>query len=1206
MKTTKFQRITAFLLAFLCVFGGAGIAVSASEQPRNSEESALASIKELLNAISYNEYVQLEEYLKTEPASSAVTLPGVKGVYVNDAGDVVSADGNSYVLSNDLEGDKEANKDFDMSRPGLFTDKTLGTGKSGLYIPDSGKVTWSVDSIKTPARYNMYVEYYPFDNKSADVERIFLINGEVPFAEARYISMSKYWTTPYPEARLAITDKMDADAVLAEAKSAGFLDARIESGKKGGKDVDFLVCAYPKVWTVANTAFVEKYTLRFFTADIDNNEIRESLGTTPKWSTYVFKDANGFVQEPFSVVIGPDDNGNVSLTFEGVNEPVVISKIDLVPTAGYKTYADYSKDYADAPKGSGAIKIESEYFSGVSDQTVYPLADTTNAVNSPIATDKTYLNTIGGEKWQSVGQWVEYDFSVSETGMYSFATRYKQNVLEGMSTSRVLYIYSGEGVEPGEKGYYDGVPFEEATRLKFNYNDNWQSSYFSDGTTDFEFYFKAGVQYTIRLEVSLGAMGSIVRRVQEVLDAINANYLDILKITGTSPDEFKDYDFYRVLPDTMSNMYEQYEAISVSKENDTCIIDTILKDSSKSSMTATLENVSMLLHDMSTDEEEVAKNLTQLKTYIGSLGTWLGDAKTQPLMLDYIVVQSKDAQLPVASAGFFESVWHELSGFFQSFFRNYDRMGALEETDSSKNDESVEVWLAYGRDQSQVIRNLINNNFTKETGITVNLKLVAGGTLLPSILAGKGPDVYLGLGSGDVINYAIRGALAPVEEMAGFEETRANFNEEAMMVLEIECAGETITRKDGSKKTNEGHENCGTGRPQSDPHCYGLPETQGFPMMFVREDILAELNIEVPKTWDDVKETIPVLQANNMEIAMSSDSNIFIYQMGGELFADSGMRINLDSNVSLTAFETMCEMFTMYSFPYQYDFANRFRTGEMPIGFADYTGTYNQLKVFATEIEGLWSFYPLPGVADKEGNINNDSVSGVSAVVLISYNKKDEKAQAQAEKAWEFMKWYVGAECQTAYSNEMVAILGPSAKHATANKVALESLPWTREEYSRISDQFNNLAAIPNYPGAYIIGRYTKFAFLDAYNDNLNPVESLLGYIDYINEEIKRKRDEFGLETLDKDAQQTTLAIKRMQEADAALTEAQNSSSYSSAYTMTVEDIRKGISNYQTEDYAKLEAYATELLALDKDLFATAAAKLNEAAARLREYENYK
>ena len=1206
MKATKFQRITALLLAILCIFGGMTVMTSANTV--ESEDSILANIKELLNAISYNEYVQLEEYVKADSAKKPVTVVGTDGLFFDEAGKEVSAEGNAYVLTGDAQKDANANKNFDRQKPGVFTDKSAS--KEGLYIPDTGKVEWTIEDITEKAKYNMYIEYYPFDNKSADVERIFLVNGEVPFAEARYISMSKYWSTPYPEAKLEITSKMDANALLIEAQTAGFLDARIEKMTKKDKEISYLTFAYPKVWTDKNTAFVDKYAVRFFTADIDNNEIRESLNTTPKWSTYIFKDSNGFIQEPFSIVIGPDDDGKVRLTLDGVNEPVVISEIKLVPAKEYQTYADYltKNGYDKAAKGAGQVKIEAEYFSGVSDQTVYPLADTTSAVNSPIATDKTYLNTVGGEKWQSVGQWVEYNFSVSQSGMYSFATRYKQNVLEGMSTSRVLYIYSGNGVKEGQKGYYNGIPFEEATRLKFNYNDNWQSAYLSDGTTDFEFYFEAGVQYTIRLEVSLGAMGNIVRRVQDVLDAINSDYLDILKVTGTSPDEFKDYNFYRTLPNTMGDMYEQYEEIAVSKpeENFTCIIDTILKDSSKSSMTATLENVALLLHDMSTDEDEVAKNLTQLKTYIGSLGTWLGDAKTQPLMLDYITVQSKDAELPVASAGFFASLWHEITGFFQSFMRNYDRMGALTEEDDKGAEESVEVWLAYGRDQSQVIRNLINNNFTKETGITVNLKLVAGGTLLPSILAGKGPDVYLGLGSGDVINYAIRGALAPVEEMAGFEETRANFNEEAMMVLEIECAGETITRKDGSKKANEGHENCGTGRPQDDPHCYGLPETQGFPMMFVREDILANLNIEVPKTWDDVKETIPVLQANNMEIAMSSDSNIFIYQMGGELFADNGMRINLDSNVALTAFESMCEMFTMYSFPYQYDFANRFRTGEMPIGFADYTGTYNQLKVFATEIEGLWSFYPLPGISDEEGNINNDSVSGVSAVVLISYDNKDAEAQAKANRAWEFMKWYVGADCQIDYSNEMVAILGPSAKHATANKVALESLPWTRQEYSRIADQFNNLAAIPNYPGAYIIGRYTKFAFLDAYNDNLNPVESLLGYIDYINEEITRKRDEFGLETLDKELKQTTLAIKRMQEAEAALNEARESQGYSSSYDALVDAVLREIRDYNTEDYGELEAYAEDLTKLNKDLFATAAQKLNAAATRLREYEQYK
>ena len=46
-----------------------------------------------------------------------------------------------------------------------------------------------------------------------------------------------------------------------------------------------------------------------------------------------------------------------------------------------------------------------------------------------------------------------------------------------------------------------------------------------------------------------------------------------------------------------------------------------------------------------------------------------------------------------------------------------------------------------------------------ESNYGVALKLVTGGTLLPSILAAKGPDVYMGLGASEVINYAIREAV---------------------------------------------------------------------------------------------------------------------------------------------------------------------------------------------------------------------------------------------------------------------------------------------------------------------------------------------------------------------------------------------------------------------------------------------------------------
>jgi hypothetical protein len=208
----------------------------------------------------------------------------------------------------------------------------------------------------------------------------------------------------------------------------------------------------------------------------------------------------------------------------------------------------------------------------------------------------------------------------------------------------------------------------------------------------------------------------------------------------------------------------------------------------------------------------------------------------------------------------------------------------------------------------------------------------------------------------------------------------------------------------------------------------------------------------------------------------------------------------------------MCNLFTMYSFPYQYDAANRFRTGEMPILLGDYTGLYNQLKVFATEINGKWEFMPLPGEIrgyDENGKaiINNVSISGVSASVMVKGCDKN-------DSAWEFMKWYTGETCQVGFSNEMVAIMGPSAKQAVANKNALASLPWTTAEYEQVQAQFNNLGSVPNYPGAYIIDRYTNFAFLSAYNDKVNPSDALLAYINTINKEIERKRNEFNLETL--------------------------------------------------------------------------------------------
>ena len=368
------------------------------------------------------------------------------------------------------------------------------------------------------------------------------------------------------------------------------------------------------------------------------------------------------------------------------------------------------------------------------------------------------------------------------------------------------------------------------------------------------------------------------------------------------------------------------------------------------------------------------------------------------------------------------------------------------------------------------------------------------------------------LGQGNVINYAIRGALLDVDNMEDFYDVALNpetseFNAAAMTVLGFEGK------------------------------YYGLPYTMEFSMMFVREDIIGEYDIEIPETWDDLINAGVELSGANMEIGLKNDYRIFLYQNGGDLFADNGMRINLDSNIALKSFNDMCNMFTEYKHSYNYSFSNRFRSGEMPIGIQPYVSTYNQLKVFATEIEGKWGMYPVPGIPtgeyDENGNaiVDHTSVASVSATVIVA-------GCENKDNAWEYLKWQTGSTAQSQYAEKMVSVLGDSGKQATANLVALESLTWTTDEYAEIKYQVNNLAAIPNYPGLYIVDRYTDFAFLAAYNDKADPVTELRSYITTINKEITRKRKEFGLEVLEFDGRTVeSLALKRRLQTEMLLTE---------------------------------------------------------------------
>jgi ABC-type glycerol-3-phosphate transport system substrate-binding protein len=428
---------------------------------------------------------------------------------------------------------------------------------------------------------------------------------------------------------------------------------------------------------------------------------------------------------------------------------------------------------------------------------------------------------------------------------------------------------------------------------------------------------------------------------------------------------------------------------------------------------------------------------------------------------------------------------HETRSFLSSFFMDYNNLGNV----YGKADDVVDVWIVgsaaqvnNGRDQSNVLKILIDDTFVPQTNIGVNLRLVAVEAVMPAVVAGTGPDAALGMGAGDPVNYALRGASMDLSRFDGFDEVRRRFRDSLLTPFRFNDS------------------------------VYGLPETQSFIVMFYRTDILGELGIDPPQTWQDLINILPVLQRNNMNAAVPSlagMSNLagflaFLYQFQGGLYNTEGKRTMLDSETSIEAFDNYIKLFTHYKTPLLYDFVNRFRTGEIPVGFADYAN-FNTLEVFAPEIRGLWEFGLLPGTPQADGTIDRSvPVSGTASMLLA--NAKNPPL------AWEFLKWWTSADTQYRFGRELESIMGAAARYATANDEAFSRLPWSAKNLAVLREQQKWTVGTPEVPGSYYTTRHIVNAARKVLNDHEDSRETLLDYSRIINEELLKKRKEFGLE----------------------------------------------------------------------------------------------
>ena len=812
---------------------------------------------------------------------------------------------------------------------------------------------------------------------------------------------------------------------------------------------------------------------------IDNqgNEIRPGQKEVFDWQNSRLSDDRGYESEPYKFYL---DAGSNKIGLRAENEPLVIKKLSLVPVQNLPSYSEY--EAANAGKADGAsnveVKIQGEDANLRSESSLYAKFDRSSPTTEPNSVTYTVLNYTGGEAWKTNGQWIQWEFEVPADGYYNIMIKGRQNYSRGNVSNRILTI-DGE------------IPFNELREVSFKYDNDWQYKTLGDENGDYKFYLTAG-KHTIRLTATLGTLGGILSDLEDSTFRLNQVYRRLLVYTGASPDKYRDYHVETTYPEVL-------EAMDIeSKRLYRTVDEMVAYSGQKAEGIATAQTVAIQLERFCEKPQKVTTEFTTFKDNVTAIGTSTLTLSESKLDIDYLVVSSTDVEPETKKANIFTKGWHEIKSFVASYFVDYNSVGDVYDEDS---DKVIKVWVMTGRDQGTILKSMIDDTFTPETGSPVNVEIVGADALLNAVMVGRGPNVALTVGADQPVNYALRGASEDLTQFSDWQDVFKYFSESSYEQYRL------------------------------DEHIYGVPETQTFNVMFYRKDILDELELEVPNTWQEFIELLPTIQGNNLSVGIPSaagssstgaastatmsnypDLSLYfslLFQNGGDMYNEAGTKTTVNDEAGMKAFDDYVRYFNDYGLPTIYDFVTRFRSGEMPIGIAPYS-TYNTLQVSAPEIRGLWDFTLIPGTprTDENGNEYLDRSCFITGSATMMTRTTDEQLK---QNAWEFMKWWAQPETQIRFGREMEALLGASARYNTANREAFSSLSWSAKDIETLEAQWAWTKGIREVPGGYFTGRHISNAIRKVINERVDTRESIIDYSILIDEEIVKKRKEFGL-----------------------------------------------------------------------------------------------
>lgn len=895
------------------------------------------------------------------------------------------------------------------------------------------------------------------------------------------------------DAEVEVTSYEGKNDVIVWSNEDGRLDFTVNVEKAGA--YNFEVCYYPITGgnttsemsvlldgespfdTATRIAFPRTWKSAYPIAPNErDNETRPPQIEDPKWVTTSFKDADGLFNEPLYFYF---DEGEHVVSLSSEKASVAIAYIKLYQYEPAPAYNPPTDSELNSNAGAEPVRIQGENYIYTNSQTIFPTYDrgtylTEDHTGNQSHPVKERYNTVGDGTWDTAGQIVTWEMDVPTAGYYKIGIKGRQDVMRGLYSNRRIYI---DGEVPSE-------PFEQ---VKFNYSTDWLMVTPTTSSGDVAYVYLTAGKHEMALEAIPGEIGESMRRLDAVVYEANQYYRQIMMITGPNPDKYTDYYVHKEIPELLDVCMRLSAELRTEQE----IIEGLSQQTgSEATALARLADVLDRCVEKPNKIPTYISN-SSIKDNITAVSSWMREYRDQPLEIDYIELlpaydsKGKASKFTSVKENFFKSLAFSVKGFIGSFFEDYTVL-----SDSTK--ESVMVWVGLGRDQTTVVKQLTESEFTPNYGIDVSINLVQG-TIMEAVLAGKGPDVAMFVGGEFPVNLAIRNLLVPLNDMDGFDEVVSRFQDTAMVHYTY------------------------------DGVAYGIPITRTFPMMFYRKDMLSELGItSAPETWQDFIDILPAMQRKYMQPGLILPTNVngnavapstevghtfamLMLQTGQNYYNEDQTATNFDTVAAVDAFDMWTKFYTTYKFDQVYDAFSRFRTGEAPIVIQNYCTFYNQLNVAAPEIKGAWDFCPVPGTRREDGTVSHAANSSGSGFIVL----KDCK---NVEGAWEYIKWFTSTDTMVSYGQNVEGVMGPLGRFESANVEALQRLNWSKSDLSKINAQLNELDEIPIIPSSYVVTRSIMNAFRAVVNDNDNARETLRWYNKDVNAEITRKRKNLGLD----------------------------------------------------------------------------------------------